>query len=373
MPNASDYYVGLMSGTSADGIDAVAVDFSGDHPSIVATHSHTIPDEIQQVIYRLMRPGDSEIDLLGQLDQQLATLFADAALSVIDKAGLSSNQITAIGSHGQTIRHRPLGQVPHPFTLQIADPSVIAFNTGITTVADFRRKDMAAGGQGAPLAPAIHNAVFRHPDIERFIVNIGGISNITHLHRTADVIGFDTGPGNGLMNEWIKKHQALEYDDNGRWSASGTPQPQLLRELLLHPYFLQPAPKSTGREEFTLDWVESVLSSFSEIPANDVQATLRELTTQSIAEHIQSQAHTSRYEVYICGGGAHNGALMGSLQAKLNPNAVSSTEDLGLHPDWVEGVCFAWLARQTLNRRHGNIATVTGARHDVVLGGVYYV
>ncbi len=371
--DARELYIGLMSGTSADCIDAAVIDFAGKFPRLLASHGHPLDSDLKRLIHQLATPGDNEIDRLGVLDVKLGKAFAEAVNTLLDKAHLNINQIIAIGSHGQTIRHRPPGTLEAPFTLQIADPNTIAQETGITTVADFRRRDMAAGGQGAPLAPAFHQAVFHSRNCERMVVNIGGISNITHLPRQGEASGYDTGPGNALMDAWILRHRGETYDRNGLWGASGDIDEDLLQELLKHPFFSEPNPKSTGREMFNLSWLDSVLSQFSgrSFSAEDVQATLQELTAKTIADGIEVMKTESNLEIFICGGGAHNRQLMSRLQRLLLPNPVADTASVGLPADWVEAAAFAWLARQNLKRGSGNLRRVTGATKEVILGGIY--
>lgn len=371
MPD-THYYIGLMSGTSADAIDAALVDFSNE-PVLVGHFTEPLPTDLRQQIHQLSLPGDNEIDRMGDLDRRLGSLFAKAAMDLLDKTGLEANQIRAIGSHGQTIRHRPPQPSSRGFTLQIGDPNLIAEITGITTVADFRRRDMAAGGQGAPLVPAFHRAVFHSPEVGRAIVNIGGIANITWLPAEGDVIGFDTGPGNGLMDSWINLHQGHRYDRDGQWGDAGQVDGNFLATLLDDPFFRSPPPKSTGREAFNLDWLQSNLARLAvPIAAIDVQATLRELTARSIAQDIQRLGGESAAEVYICGGGAYNQSLMKSLRQHLPQHTIDTTSTLGVDPQWVEAMAFAWLAKQTLNRKSGNLCSVTGAKAEVILGGVYF-
>lgn len=364
-------YIGLISGTSADGIDAALLDLA-DAPRLLAHHSLPFEPDLRRRIHALCASGADEIERAGAMDNELGELFAGAALGLLEKAGIRSSEITAIGSHGQTIRHRPPGSVPRPFTLQIADPNIIAARTGITTVADFRRRDLALGGQGAPLVPAFHRAVFSDAGISRAIVNIGGIANITWLSAGQPLLGFDTGPGNGLMDAWIGRHRRLGYDARGDWARTGRVDGALLDTLLRHPYLALPVPKSTGREDFHMEWLDSQLVSFAHLPAEDVQATLMALTVETIARDIEDRLGVHRgCEVYICGGGALNDYLMESLAARLAPHPVASTAQLGIDPEWVEAATFAWLAQQTLAGLPGNIPSVTGARDSVVLGGVY--
>ena len=372
-----EYYIGLMTGTSMDGIDAALVEFSDADKSnqirIVTTHSHAIPKTLRTALLDLSLPGRDTIDQMGSADAQLGELLAEAVNSLLLKASMASTQITAIGSHGQTIRHRPPGassESPLPFTLQIGDPNRIAAHTGISTVADFRRRDIALGGHGAPLVPAFHQAAFHDAEHHRVIVNIGGISNITCLPAQGTVSGFDTGPGNGLLDAWINRHRRLAYDNGGQWAASHAPHPGLLAHLKQHEFFNQPPPKSTGREDFNLDWLDRQLKNFAAIDAGSVQATLLALTTESIAEAIEKTS-TLATEIYICGGGALNTALMDALKTLLAPAKFASTSALGIDPEWVEAAAFAWLARQTLAGLPGSLTEVTGATKAEILGAIY--
>jgi anhydro-N-acetylmuramic acid kinase len=372
MTACEERYIGLMSGTSCDSIDAVLVTFEGGTPSSLHTHSHPIPADLKQKILDLSQPGNNEIDRMGQLDHELGKSFADAALTLIESSGLCKDLITAIGSHGQTIRHRPPAPGnPQPFTLQIADPNLIAELTGITTVADFRRRDMAAGGHGAPLAPAYHEALFGSELKTRAIVNVGGMGNVTLLRPNEDVLGFDTGPGNVLLDGWIQRQKNLSYDSGGAWASEGKCHTELLAKMMSHPFFEAPAPKSTGREDFNLQWLDEVLLGVNpQVNAVDVQATLLELSVRSICESLPKGVLID--ELFVCGGGAHNLTLMKRIAEQLPETMVCTTEALGLSPDWVEGVAFAWLAKRTLQRLSGNLPAVTGAARQTILGGVYF-
>ncbi len=373
MANA-ELYIGLMSGTSADAIDAVLVDFSHPPLKLIAHHSAPLDADTRAAIHQLARPGTNEIDRMGALDQQLGRAFAEATQALLTQTGLDASAVTAIGSHGQTLRHRPpLSSSTEAFTLQVADPNLIAHLTGITTVADFRRRDMAAGGQGAPLVPALHQALFHHPDTDRAIVNVGGVANLTWLPARGPVIGFDTGPGNNLMDAWIQRNLGKAYDHNGHWAAQGAINGELLTSLLEHPYFRQSPPKSTGPETFNLSWLDQHLDSLpSPIKAEDIQATLLMLTAQGIAASIEGlSVRKEKCEVYLCGGGAHNQRLMEALLALMPTARIADTGAIGLAPDWVEAVAFAWLARQTLNGLNGNLPSVTGANSAQVLGAIY--
>lgn len=366
------HYIGLMSGTSVDGIDAALVSLSaGTRPVLVATHAHPIAAATRGEIQALMRDGPSEIERLGELDMALGELFAEAANAAMKKAGLAKKDIQAIGSHGQTVRHRP--RAGHPFTIQIGNPSVIAERTGITTVADFRARDMAAGGQGAPMVPAFHHQMFHSPQRNRTIINIGGIANVTYLPADASqpVMGFDTGPGNTLLDQWINQHHARTHDEAGQWAASGQASGELLGKLLADPYFRASPPKSTGREHFNMEWLQAHLKKpASPLSAADVQATLLQLTAQTIAQAIREFLPQTQ-EAYVCGGGARNLALMSALAASLSGKTVAATDTIGMSPDWVEAAAFAWLAHQALERQPGNLPSVTGAKRAVILGGIY--
>ena len=364
---SAHHYIGLMSGTSADGVDAVCVRFDEDAPRVLmAAHCYQpYPEPLRQRLLALMVPGENEIERLGVLEEELAEIFAAASREVHRKAGLAAADIAAIGSHGQTIRHRPRG--PHAFTLQIGNPARIAEHTGIDTVADFRRRDMAAGGQGAPLVPAFHRWLFAHAARTRAIVNVGGIANITVIPAAAQgaTQGFDTGPGNALLDGWARRHTGEPQDTDGRLAACGQVQDALLGLLKEDPYFAAPPPKSTGREHFTSEWLDERLRRLGQNPrAADVQATLVALTADTIAEALAPQ------EVYLCGGGTANPVLMAALASRLTV-PVETTARLGLDPQLVEPTAFAWLAREAKAGRPGNLPSVTGARHPVVLGALY--
>lgn len=361
-------YLGLMSGTSADGIDAVLVELERDRIQRQIGHSHTPFTKAQKhAITALYTPQNNEIDRLGALDQQLGESFATASLELLESSGLSPDEVSAIGCHGQTVRHRP--RLNTPFTLQIGDPNVIAARTGITTVADFRRRDIALGGQGAPLAPAFHHAIFgqQHPNCG--VLNLGGIANITIIVNGELEIGFDIGPANGLMDYWIEKNLGKPFDAGGTWAASGQPDQELLKILLAHPFFSLQAPRSTGREEFSGTWLEHILSSYRALPAVDVQATLLEFSAQCVSREL---ARWPLERVFVCGGGVKNEALMQRLSQGCGHCSWQSTAALGLEPELVEATAFAWLAHMTLNKLNGNHPTVTGARRATILGALYW-
>lgn len=362
---AEALYLGLISGTSADGIDAALLRF-GAEPHILSAHTYPYPEALRVRILALARSAAQiSLDDYGALDVEIGEAFAAAALALLDKAGVEPSAVRAIGSHGQTICHRPAAA--HPFTLQIGDPTVIAERTGIDTIADFRRGDVAAGGQGAPLAPAFHAWAFasRAPCA---VLNLGGIANVTLIGADGSVRGFDTGPANCLMDAWAARHLGQMRDAGGAWAAGGTAEPALLAGLLDDPYFALAAPKSTGREYFNLDWLEARLPAGGD--ARDVQATLLALTVRSIAAALDPAASGLR-EVLVCGGGVHNPTLMAALGAALAPATVHSTAAAGVDPDFVEAATFAWLARERLDGRPGNLPAVTGARGPRVLGAIH--
>lgn len=372
-------FIGLMSGTSLDAVDAVLVRFGGASShmlvdmEIEATHSEPLPAHLRDLILDLNRPGgNDEIERMGKLDRELGGVFATAANTLMAIADISAATVRAIGSHGQTLRHRPPGQIDptQAFTTQIGDAATIAELTGITTVADFRRRDIAAGGQGAPLAPAFHEAVFASPIQRRAVVNIGGMTNLTLLFPGETLQGFDIGPGNVLMDAWCQRQRGQPYDVAGGWASSGTVHRGLLRSLRAHPFFGLAPPKSTGREAFNLQWLETALTREAVVPSPaDVQATLLELTARSIGDAISAAGAVDA--VFCCGGGAYNRHLMRRLADLLEPRPVATTAQLGLAPEWVEAAAFAWLARRTLTGLSGNAATVTGARGARVLGAIY--
>lgn len=364
------YYIGLMSGTSMDGIDAALVRFPDDSRiEVIAGQTTPLPDQTVVQLRSLIESGSCTLDKLGRLDRALGEAFAAAAQGLIRSTNTRRDDVIAIGSHGQTIRHTPHGE--HAFTMQIGDPNIIAARTGVTTVADLRRRDMAVGGQGAPLAPGFHAAVFSAPGEKRVVINIGGISNISVLDHDQRVTGFDTGPGNGLIDAWCHQHHDEPFDRGGAWAATGNVNMELLDRLIADDYFRAPPPKSTGREYFNLPWLTGHLLSLSSPPSpEDVQATLVELTVRSIADAIRAHA-TGCARCFVCGGGAFNGYLMGQLRDALAPMPVESTEQVGVPPDLVEAAAFAWLARQTLNGAPGNKSAVTGATQNTVLGGIY--
>jgi anhydro-N-acetylmuramic acid kinase len=363
-------YIGLMSGTSVDGIDAVLLEVGPQRLQLRAAAQRSWPDSVRQRLHQLIeRPGEVALDELGELDHAVGAEFAAAASQLLNASSLDAGQIRAIGSHGQTVRHRPRGLTP--FTMQIGDPNLIAERTGIDVVADFRRRDIAAGGEGAPLVPAFHAAAFGISGRTQAVVNIGGIANVTLLAADGTVTGFDTGPGNCLLDGWARRHLKQPIDENGRWAKSGRVNTALLQALLAEPYFLLPNPKSTGRELFSGAWLERALTGRAIEPA-DVQATLAELTAQSISAALLSGgSQRSPDRVLVCGGGAYNPHLMKRLAAALPGIELVTTASCGIAPEHVEGAAFAYLAHCRLSGLAGNVPTVTGARHGVVLGAIY--
>lgn len=369
MTSEPELYVGVLSGTSMDGVDCVIVDFSSPLPALVAFHTEPIPQPLRQSILQLCNDTHVSLQMLGETDVAIGKIFAAGINHLLQENRLDPANIVAIGSHGQTVKHHPFGQ--DAFTLQIGDPNTICAITGIDVVADFRRKDIAAGGQGAPLAPMFHQEFFGTHASRRAVVNIGGISNVSLLQQgDLPLIGFDTGPGNVLMDTWIGLIQDKPYDHDGNWADSGKVDQQLLDSMMQDPFFKLPAPKSTGRELFNLPWFMGHLDAFSSISDSDVQATLLELTARSIAESIDWAAEQIS-EIILCGGGAHNRALVRRLQALLQPLPVMTSGNAGLSPDWVEGVAFAWMARKTCRGEPIDGRTVTGASQPCLLGGIY--
>lgn len=369
---SSKLYIGLMSGTSMDAVDCVLIDLS-EPINVIDFINVDIPAKLKQDILDLCQSGgDSQIKKLGETDVELGKLFARAVISILEKNQINPSQIQAIGSHGQTIRHQPPGQYEHAFTIQIADPNIISALTGITTIADFRRKDMALGGQGAPLLPVFHQQLFKNTETDRVIVNIGGIANITLLRKDdSRIIGFDTGPGNVLLDAWVQKNLNQSFDKDGKWASSGKPIPELLTFMLEDLYFSRPSPKSTGREYFNSFWIDKLLADFTkDISPQDVQATLVDLTAISIAQSITDLIETG--EVIICGGGTKNAKLIQSLATQLKSFKISTSNDYGIDSDAVEAVAFAWFANKTIDRQALDLTSITGSSRPHVMGGIYY-
>ncbi|OPH38327.1 anhydro-N-acetylmuramic acid kinase [Moraxella equi] len=382
LDNSQDgLYIGMMSGTSLDALDVVLCQFDDTDGflkvDLVATHSKAFPKELHQILTALCTPNGtnalaqgefekfSELDFWGLASRLYGELSAQAVMELLEKAGILPDEVIAIGIHGQTVRHRPEWR----FSLQLLDPNILAERTGITVVSDFRRRDMAVGGQGAPLVPAFHRAVFGWGVV---VLNLGGIANITVLNANLDeqVIGYDTGVANLLMDGWTARHLGQSYDKNGDWARGGKIDVPLIDELLKHPFLSQSAPKSTGREEFNLDWLDSILTNFDTSP-QDVQATLCEFTALTAGCEI-GKFDKQIDHLYVCGGGAYNGYLLERLQVHLANWQINTTEVVGISPTWVESACFAWLARQTILGQPANLPSVTGADKEVVLGTVCF-
>lgn len=363
-PQTAKLYIGLMSGTSLDGVDAALVDFSERQPALLDTHFLPYPEPLVQALLQLHQPRQGELHEAQLISQQLSHLYAQTVNELLHKSDRNAADVAAIGNHGQTIRHCP----ESAYTVQLANNALLAELTGINVIGDFRARDLAAGGQGAPLVPAFHAAVFGSQQYNRVILNIGGIANISYLPRNGDIFGFDTGPGNLLLDSWIRQQQNQPFDRDGDWGASGAVLPELLANLLDEPYFQLPPPKSTGRDLFHLDWLTRNLKPT--MAAVDVQATLLALTATSIRNAVQGFCADTD-EIFVCGGGARNGALMRILKGQLPQCHIASTEMLGIHPDWVEAAAFAWLAHQFELRQPGNLPQVTGAQGPRILGALY--
>lgn len=376
--SSSQLYVGLNSGTSIDSIDAVLVDFATHPLTLIGTHREAFPANVTKALLTLAKQADQygkcSIKLIGQLDVKLGLLFAKACQKILKKYGYQPQDIIAIGSHGQTIQHQPY--LKYPFTWQIGDPNIIAERTGIKTVADFRRRDMAREGQGAPLVPGFHHSLFHHAEKNRAIVNIGGIANVTYLpkNNSQPILGFDTGPGNGLLDAWIKRNSNHAYanhayDSDGNLGRSGKVIDELLHAFLEDDYFQKKPPKSTGKEYFNLTNIIQKYPQLEKYSVEDVQATFTHLTAKSILNGLKNFLPKID-EIFICGGGVHNAFLM-ELLNKFGEQKIQSTQVLGVDPDWIEPMAFAWLAKQRLEGCPGNITSVTGAKKSVVLGGIY--
>jgi anhydro-N-acetylmuramic acid kinase len=355
-------YIGLMSGTSLDGIDAVLVEFDSDAVKLIDHFFLPFEDELRYVLLQLHQPEINELHQTYLVANQLSRLYARAVNSLLEQSSYSAQQIVAIGCHGQTIRHCP----EHGYTVQIGNAALLAELTGITVISDFRSRDIAAGGQGAPLVPAFHDKLMRHPDLHRVIVNIGGISNLTNLAPDRLTSGFDCGPGNLLMDAWCRQHLGTSYDMEGHWAASGNVLPELLQRMLTEPFFALPPPKSCGRDLFNIKWLNDKLQG-GELP-EDVQATLLALTCKTITDSINSHCSGAQ-EIYLCGGGAHNQSLRNGLSSQLP--LVQTTNALGVDSDYLEAIAFAWLAQQNKLGIAANLPKVTGAKHPCILGAIY--
>ncbi len=373
-----DLYIGLMSGTSIDGVDAALIDLSKQQFKLIGTLYQAYPNSIKQTLSNIIQGKQSALADQAKLDNELAILNANAVNALLKDTRVAPSKITAIGYHGQTIFHQPDGD--HPNSLQLGDANVLVAKTGITVVADFRRMDMAVGGQGAPLVPAFHQFLFQNNTQTKSkniaILNIGGIANLTILpaDNTQAITGFDTGPGNCLLDEWIQLEKDQAFDKHGAWASQGQLNKHLLEALLDDNYFSKKPPKSTGREYFHLSWLREKCKQkdidLTAIPAQDVQSTLASLSAITIARAIAEHAPGTQ-QVFVCGGGAHNQFLLELLQAQLGEISLATTTALGLDPDWVEASAFGWLAQQRLTKRPANIPSVTGASKLVLLGAIY--
>lgn len=362
------YFLGLISGTSVDGVDAALCEFGERRCAVVEARTFAYPPAISGRIQALISSGDGRLAEIGAIDTAVGRFFADCAVALLRSAGVGAGDVAAIGHHGQTIWHQPA--LPEPFSWQIGDPSSVAAITGIDTVADLRRLDMALGGQGAPLVPAFHEWLFADASTPTVVLNLGGIANITALAPGRPVLGFDTGPANTLLDALARRCLGRPFDDRGQWAASGTADAPLLETLLREPYFARPAPKSTGRELFNESWLERKLAeSGRRVSEVNLAATLLELTARSIANAIAALG-TKPGRLIACGGGVRNAALVARL-GTLTGLKLQSSADFGLDPDFVEAAAMAWLARARLNRAPGNLPTVTAAREAAVLGALY--
>ncbi|WP_313488391.1 anhydro-N-acetylmuramic acid kinase [Pseudescherichia sp.] len=363
----SGRYIGVMSGTSLDGVDVVLAAIDDRMVAQQASLSWPIPVSLKEAILAICQGQQLTLSQLGQLDSRLGKLFADAVLALLKQENLRPQDIVAIGCHGQTVWHEPGGDAPH--TLQIGDNNQIVARTGITVVGDFRRRDMALGGQGAPLVPAFHQALLAHPVERRMVLNIGGIANLSLLFPGLPVRGYDTGPGNMLMDAWIWRQKGQPYDKDARWASTGSVIRPLLQQMLSDPWFARPAPKSTGREYFNYGWLERQLAHFPGLAGSDVQATLAELTAVSIAEQVLLSGGCER--LLVCGGGGRNPLVMARLASLLPGIEVGTTDEAGISGDDMEALAFAWLAWRTVAGLPGNLPSVTGASQLSVLGAIF--
>ncbi len=365
----TDYFIGLMSGTSLDGADAVLLGCNGDAMHVLQHAYSPMPATLQAELLALNRSGPDELHRSALAANQLTRMYAALVTDLLAQAGLTASQVRAIGAHGQTVRHQPGAHDGIGYTLQLNNPALLAELTGIDVVADFRSRDVAAGGQGAPLVPAFHQAFFGHAGQTLAVLNLGGIANLTVLDRQT-VLGFDCGPGNALMDAWCLRHTGQPFDAGGAWAATGQVHPALLQTLLAEPYFSRLPPKSSGRDLFHDDWLQFCLSNFPDLAAVDVQATLAELTASVCASDALRQA-TNCSRLVVCGGGALNAHLLWRLRQHLDGWEVTSSQSLGLPPQQVEAAAFAWLAGKTLRRETASLKSVTGARGARVLGAIY--
>jgi len=368
----AELFIGLMSGTSLDGVDGVLADFSASAPVVLAHANAALPPILKAELLALNLPGNNELHRAALAANALMRVYAGVVEQLLSMSSMAAGHIKAMGAHGQTVRHQPQRHDGSGYTLQLANPALLAELTGIDVVADFRSRDVAAGGQGAPLVPVFHQAVFGKADATIAVLNIGGMANLTVLgpKLADDVLGFDCGPGNALMDAWCLRHLGQPYDANGVWASSGRTHPDLLSVMLAEPFFALPPPKSTGRDLFNLEWLARQLAGFADVTPADVQATLTELTATSCAACVRNFAPVSE-QLIVCGGGAFNAHLMARLQALLPGVAVRPSDEYGLPAQQVEATAFAWLALKTLRREALSLQRITGARGARVLGAIY--
>ncbi len=364
-----ELYIGVMSGTSMDGVDTALVSIENTGITLLAHDEFPMPDDIKARLLEVCIGQKTDLIAIGELDHQLGHLFADAVLQLLDKSGTPASSVTAIGNHGQTVFHQPTGD--SPFTMQLGDANIIAAKTQIQTVADFRRKDMALGGQGAPLVPAFHHTIFHPQDSSVVVLNIGGISNISVLRPNHPTLGYDTGPGNMLMDAWVDKHIGEKFDRNAQFALKGQLNQALLEQLLSESYLSQLPPKSTGRELFNLPWLEQQLTEFKYLAAEDVQRTLCEYTALTIANEVGTYRLGNQPALYVCGGGTRNPLLMKRLAELLPSWEVDSTTSKGVDADYMEAMAFAWLAQRHVHQLPSNLPEVTGASRAASLGVLY--
>ena len=364
-----ELYIGVMSGTSMDGVDTALVSIEDTGITLLAHDEFPMPDDLKARLLEVCIGQKTDLIAIGELDHQLGHLFADAVLQLLDKSDTPASSVTAIGNHGQTVFHQPTGD--SPFTMQLGDANIIATKTEVQTVADFRRKDMALGGQGAPLVPAFHHTIFHPQDSSVVVLNIGGISNISVLRPNQPTLGYDTGPGNMLMDAWVDKHTGEKFDRDALFALKGQLNQALLEQLLNESYLSQMPPKSTGRELFNLPWLEQQLTEFKGLAAEDVQRTLCEYTALTIANEVETYRLGSQAALYVCGGGTRNPLLMERLAELLPSWEVDSTTSKGVDADYMEAMAFAWLAQRHVHQLPSNLPEVTGASRPASLGVLY--
>ncbi len=367
---SKDLFIGLMSGTSLDGVDGVLTDFSGPQPRVLAHHAMPFSPALKQELLALNTPSDNELHRAALAANGLVHVYAQTVHALLARGQTKADEVRAIGAHGQTVRHQPGAFDGTGYTLQINNPALLAELTGIDVVADFRSRDVAAGGQGAPLVPLFHQGIFGQANRTVGVLNLGGIANLSVLKANGDVLGFDCGPGNALLDHWCQAHTGYAFDNNGAWGASGTVIEPLLHAMLAEPFLHQLPPKSTGRDLFHPTWLAHQLSGYAHAAAADVQATLTEFTARACINDVLRHAAQAS-ELIVCGGGAFNGLLMQRLQSGLPQLQVVSSAQRGMPPLQVEAAAFAWLARQTVLGLPGNLPTVTGAQGARILGGIY--